>query len=68
MSKGPETTLTWFEMPAMLLLCVSLFSAACWKVDPTLWRVATLIPFTAAGTAFFFALYAAAKSNDDQWR
>lgn len=68
MSKGPETILTWFEMPAMLLLCGSLFGAACWKVDPALWRIATMLPLTAAGTALLFALYSAATSDDDQWR
>ncbi len=66
MRDGPHKTLTRFEMPAILLLSELLFGTALWKVDPALWRVATMIPFTAAGLALLFALGAAARL-DDEW-
>ena len=61
MNNGPEKTLTYLEMPAILLMSECLFGAALWKVDPTLWRVATMIPFTAAGMALVFALCVASR-------
>jgi ABC-type uncharacterized transport system permease subunit len=66
MNQGPEKFLTRLEMPAILVMGTFLFGAAVTNIDLTLWRIAMMIPFTAAGAVLFFALYAAAK-HTDRW-
>ncbi len=48
----PESNLRRIEIPIILTICVVQFGIALSIIDATVWRVATVIPFTSAAVAF----------------
>lgn len=61
----PERCLRRLEIPIILTICVVQFGFALSIIDATVWRVATVIPFTSAGIALVAGIYVAIRYADD---
>jgi hypothetical protein len=61
----PENYLRRLEIPMILTICVTQFGIALSIIDATVWRVATVIPFTSAAIALTAGIYVALRHADD---
>ena len=61
----PERYLLRLQIPVILTICVVQFGFAMSIIDTTVWRVATVIPFTSAGVALVAGIYLALRYADD---
>ncbi len=61
----PESNLRRIEIPIILTICVVQFGIALSIIDATVWRVATVIPFTSAAIALIAGIYMALRHADD---